>query len=497
MLMWLEVIVQARRRFLANVVVTQSSHALNACLGMLLLTFVFGTDLLAWSWLTIPPSLTLAAGDWRAWRRFPGDYPLAQIVDTRLALGDVLSTAVFFSSAPNRHFDEGMRRAQCDMASRVAASVKPAEAIPLRFPRAMVWSMLFAALAAGLLTVRFRIDGRLDLHRSMVPGFQQLARMVQDEIDRAEKALADLMDSPTVAKEEEQKDPSESPEDSSPSGRKSSVAGEKSPGDAKSQVARENGQSREESRDRDDTMAEDPQNEGAPSGENGSTNSQGNQQSASRQNQSGQPNQSQANPGQQQNGSSGESSSVFAKLSNSMANLLSALKPPPGASGQQVMAGNAKPQNGRNGKQPGGQGQKGQGAESTGAEAGGDPTPGEGAQGSGGQKADAEEKKQTGTGAGQTDGEKKLKTAEQLAALGKLSVLLGRRSENLTGSASVEVVSGEQELTTRYVQKTVDHRDVHAQAERDEVSLELQSYVDNYFSQLRGSGVRPRRAQKK
>ena len=34
--------------------------------------------------------------------------------------------------------------------------------------------------------------------------------------------------------------------------------------------------------------------------------------------------------------------------------------------------------------------------------------------------------------------------------MGKISVILGKRSKEVTGSTSMEVVSGEQELTTRY-----------------------------------------------
>jgi hypothetical protein len=73
--------------------------------------------------------------------------------------------------------------------------------------------------------------------------------------------------------------------------------------------------------------------------------------------------------------------------------------------------------------------------------------------------------------------------------MGKLSAILGKRSEKLTGSTAVEVVSGTQALTTRYEQRKSVHTDVHAKAERDEVPLEYQSYVQQYFRHMREAGM--------
>jgi len=179
--MWSDVIARARQRLLVNVIVKQGAHALNACLGLLVAAVVLGTDLFHWRWLAIPPVIVLAIGVWYSWRRFPGTYSMAQLVDRRLGLSDVLSTAAFFSAAPSRGCDEGMRRAQAEMATRAAVDVRMSQAVPLRIPRAILYSVLLGGLIAGLLTVRYRFEGRPNFHRPMAPALHLLARLVEKE----------------------------------------------------------------------------------------------------------------------------------------------------------------------------------------------------------------------------------------------------------------------------------------------------------------------------
>ena len=121
----------------------------------------------------------------------------------------------------------------------------------------------------------------------------------------------------------------------------------------------------------------------------------------------------------------------------------------------------------------------------------------EGAQGGNGQGADGQNGKQAGSSAGLNDGDKTIQAADQRAAMGKISMILGKRSENVTGSAAVEVLSGEQALNTPYARRKAEHQDVHAKGERDEVPLELQAYVNSYFARLRQSGASAPRSQKK
>jgi hypothetical protein len=110
-----------------------------------------------------------------------------------------------------------------------------------------------------------------------------------------------------------------------------------------------------------------------------------------------------------------------------------------------------------------------------------------------GQSQGTESDKQPGSGAGRDEGDRQIKRAEQLAAMGKISVILGKRSKDVTGATSVEVVSGEQELTTRYENRKAKHIEVLDKAERDEVPVELQSFVRKYFQEVR-TGANPGRS---
>ncbi len=57
------------------------------------------------------------------------------------------------------------------------------------------------------------------------------------------------------------------------------------------------------------------------------------------------------------------------------------------------------------------------------------------------------------SGVGRQDGDKGIKDAEQLKAMGKLADLIGKRSAQLTGEMTVETSSGKQQLRTQYSQK--------------------------------------------
>jgi len=176
-----------------------------------------------------------------------------------------------------------------------------------------------------------------------------------------------------------------------------------------------------------------------------------------------------------------------------MQNLLSRAKQPPGAGTQQSA-------NSQNGKQSGGQkgaGQKGksgagqkqqggQDADSQGAEPGDDAQNAQNAQGRGaGQSSDDQSSKQPGSGIGKQDGSKDVKLAEQMATMGKISEIIGKRSQNVSGEVMVEVASGNQQLRTQYSQRKAAHADTGGEINRDEVPLAYQQYVQSYFEEIR------------
>ena len=86
---------------------------------------------------------------------------------------------------------------------------------------------------------------------------------------------------------------------------------------------------------------------------------------------------------------------------------------------------------------------------------------------------------------GSQDGEKKIRQAEQLAAMGKISEIIGKRAATVTGEATVEVKSTSQQIRTPYAQRGVQHSQGGAEINRDEVPVALQAYVERYFEHVR------------
>jgi len=216
------------------------------------------------------------------------------------------------------------------------------------------------------------------------------------------------------------------------------------------------------------------------------------QQGQGKQNQNGKENAGkQGSPGDD-----GSNSSLMAKFRDAMQNLLSRMRQQPtGAMGSQTQA--ARGQNGRQSQTSKSQSDK-QGQQQSGGQegAGQEGQPGsetqaaQNATGRGnGQSGEENASKQPGSGIGRQDGSKDVKLAEQLAAMGKISEIIGKRSANVTGEVTVEVQSGNQQLATPYSRRSATHGETTAEISRDEVPVALQSYVQQYFEQVRRQGA--------
>ena len=186
----------------------------------------------------------------------------------------------------------------------------------------------------------------------------------------------------------------------------------------------------------------------------------------------------------------GQSSSLVDKAKDLLQNLLSSLKPPQSSAGNPQQNGDSnpqgkgqpKPQNDKNGRAQK-DGQVGNSPEGQQGDQGQNPQdPQEGADG----KSDSpQDSKKTGSGAGSQDGDKRIKDAEDQAAMGKITEILGKRSTNLTGEATVEVESTSQQLRTPYAQRAAQHAQSGGEINRDEIPVALQPYVQQYFEQVR------------
>ena len=99
---------------------------------------------------------------------------------------------------------------------------------------------------------------------------------------------------------------------------------------------------------------------------------------------------------------------------------------------------------------------------------------------------------------GANDGDKALKDAKTLEAMGKLSELLGQRATEVTGQVMIEVGKTKQQLRTAFTQQEAGHGEAGGEIHRDEVPLMYQPFVEKYFEEVRkGTEAAPKAAPKK
>ena len=490
-LMVFETVRRARRRILANEAVRQGAFSLSAGLASLILLLLLGTQILNWPWLLLLPAATLAVGVYATWRRMPSYYRVAQHVDHRLGLPDTLSTALFFASDVRP--PAGMRRAQWLQAESLAAGLDLRRAIPIRMPRAIYWTALLAMIAGSLFALRYGLDRRLDLRPPLarivqerlgiMPEQPQTARVRKDprQPDRREETGFSLDDP-------QQKSPGEL--DAAPDTALDTV-GVPDVDNSKTASSRADGSQKDPSAQLESGQSDNEESEGLSANSGNQPSGEGRQgPGAGKQGQAGE---------QQGAGNTAEYSSLLAKFRDAMSSLLNRMRQQPGAqagqpqasvkSGRQSkgQAGNNR-QDGKQGKQQG----EGQQGDAQDGQPGEDNQNAQSAQsGSSGQGGQEPSTKQPGSGIGRQDGSKDVKLAEQLAAMGKISEIIGKRSANVTGEVTVEVQNSNQQLRTPYAQRTAHHAEADGEISRDEVPVALQAYVQQYFEQVRKQALGP------
>jgi hypothetical protein len=193
----------------------------------------------------------------------------------------------------------------------------------------------------------------------------------------------------------------------------------------------------------------------------------------------------------------GENSSLADKMRDAVANLLSKLKSPGKQSdSQDKNASAAQGQNGTKQKQDskGAQGQgktqgEGQANPDQQADEEGDGEQSASQNKPGDRNAEKPGQQDAKSGIGRQDGSKDSQEAEQLAAMGKISEILGKRAQQVSGEMTVEIASGKQQLKTGYSQKNAQHSDAGSDMNRDEIPLIYQPYVQRYFEEIHKADV--------
>jgi hypothetical protein len=463
----------------------QGANSASAALAAFILLLLLGTEILNWQVVAAVPVAAFAVGLYLVRKRLPSLYVTAQIVDRRLSLADTLSTAIFFSQVdPEAKVSSGVRDAQLDQAGRTAEQVDPGRAIPYVMPRSAYVAAVLLVLASSLFALRYGISRQLDLRRPMANFLPEslTGNRPAKQASNAKKPPKQVPESPdengTGADSEDQKGP----------GTEDAAQQMQTPSESESQNGKADAKSTQgkKSEQADDQMATDDQDSNGDSSGKNSDDSQAGQQGDSNQKQGNQQ------QGNKQDPNANNENSLMSKMKDAFQNLLSRVKPQQQQANQQgsqdQQSNPGKPQQGskqQNGKE--GTPQQGQQGDAQEGEDGQEAKNAENSQqGKGQGKSDSKQSsKQPGSGIGSQDGDKNIKTAEQLAAMGKITEILGKRSANLTGEATVEVQSTSQQLRTPYANKAGQHTQAGTEIRRDEVPVALQPMVQQYFEEIR------------
>jgi hypothetical protein len=483
---------RARRRYIGNELLAQGVYAVSAGMAGVILLLIAGTQILDWPFLVAITAVTLALGVYRTLRRIPSSYAIAQLVDRRLSLADVLSTALFFSSAAAKG-SESMRAGQRAQAERAAGQVELARAVPFSMPRAVYALAVLGLVASGLFALRYGFTRTLDFRTS-------LARIVMDNFSGPVQQEAAVHkgsrefrpDAPkpigfTLPDGEQSPRPLDPAPDSALDtvGVPDAVNDPLHPNQNQGKVRSESSGSEKAEGDQGDSEtsegADSASAESQPDGLQGAANGK----------QTDDP-----HTGKPESSNPDANSNLMAKLRDAMSNLLSKMH-------QQSGGGSQRQSNtGQNAQKPGtqragqrqngaaGEGQQQNGgqesADAEGRQASVEGKNGQNSQAQGaGHSNDQQGANQPGSGIGRQDGNKDTKLAEQAAAMGKISEIIGKRSANVTGEITVEVPSSQQRLQTPYSQSNATHADTGGEISRDEVPEILQQYVQQYFEQIR------------
>lgn len=459
---------QARRRLFHNQLANQGVHAAAAVLAFVILLLLLGAGLVDWRWILPVALLAAGAAFYRAHRRRPSPYAAAQIVDQRLALADTLSTAVYFQQELAGSTSPAICQWQRERAERLAESLDVRRAVPYTVPRGIYPLAVLLLVAGGLLGLRYGVSGRLDLDAP-------LARLLRQQFGANEPAeTARTLRHPPpegdgVSTADSEVDPSQ-PSEAGPND------GAEASSDAGSEMG--DGQKGGKRGGKPSAGDEEAQAESGPPPAGGESAQE-----------AGKQERKPPSAGKPEAGS-GQNASLMDKAKDVFRNLLSSLQAPSGNAAGPQHAGESPNQQGgqptaRNDKN----GQQQNGGETGDSDAG--PLDGQGQnprdqpENGDGRKEAQQVGKKPGSGGGSQEGDKRLQQAEDLAAMGKIAEILGRRSSGVTGEATVEVESTSQQLRTPYAPRGGQHGQSGGEIDRDEIPVAMEPYVQQYFEQVR------------
>ena len=489
-----DLIRRARSRQLAHLLINSASFAAVIALGGAILLLVVGAQILSWYWLAVLFAAGLGAGIYRLRGSLLTPYQVAQAMDRRLGLNDALSTAYYFAGDSGHHStSRDFIESQRNQAESLARTADMDRGMPFLLPRSAYVNLALVAVALGMFGLRYGIKRSLDLGSPLVSinldGFFGNSPKIADarphgkrpgdgrgDLDGAKDqwdSKTDDRDPTTDAALQSVEDPAANDRNTSPDGAAKA--------DAKNTDQLPQGSNPLDSGEKGDSAQQSEQNANATPG----ADSKSGQQNGAKDAKEGKD----AN----QSGSSSDNS-LAGKLRDALSNLLAKMKP-------QSKQGGGKPndssqsssaKSSQNGEKQDGD-SKSPGQEQADASAN---SQSEGEQQQGGTQQASQGKSEGRSnnqpnspdgksGIGKQDGDKAAREAAELAAMGKLSELIGKRAANITGEVMVEVSSGKQQLKTQYTDRNGTHAEAGGEINRDEVPLAYQQYVQQYFAQMR------------
>ncbi len=489
-----DLIRRGRRRQVRNLLIHEASFSAVLALGGAVLLLILGTQILNWYWPVILFAASLAAGVYRARNKVRSPYQVAQSMDAQLGFHDALSTALYFAEHPDRahaprEFIEDQRLAASDLAR--SADVR--RGLPFVTPRTFYINAALVLLVFGMFGLRYGINRSLDLRASLVHiGFDGYfgSREIADARKHAGQRPFDqdghrdngMAVDPWVsqpgdldAAPDSALNSSDTPEVNNPDGGAEASAKAKATGKEPEPPGGDPLDSG------DDGKASQPGSEA-----NGDPNSTADNSQSGKQSQQKAANQSP---------NSGENSSLTDKMRDALANMLAKMKlQPKNGEGKQ---GGSPAQSSQQAQKPGqsqdpnasSQSQQ-QSDASASAQSQGQQQSQNGSQQAAQGKSDSRSSDRPNSpdgksGIGRQDGDKSAREAEQLAAMGKISEIIGKRAANVSGDVMVEVASGKQQLKTQYSQRKAAHGEAGGEINRDEIPLAYQQYVQQYFEEIR------------
>ncbi|HWD99417.1 MAG TPA: hypothetical protein VG345_10280 [Bryobacteraceae bacterium] len=484
---------QARRRLILNETLGQITLAAAVACGGFALILLVGSRYLEWWSIGAFAALALAFGLAKIWRRIPQPYSVAQRLDRAAGLPDLLSTAIHFGDHParNAHF----RNAQRAQAESAARQFDLGSALPWRFPRAFYPLAALTLLASGLVVLRYSLTRSLDLRAPLTEVLfeDQLAHQQprKPQLPAAARSFKALKAAETLMARLNMPPSPDQRQDPDALDKAIDQALAPAPGAKSGQNEKNSGG---KNGDQKNTSGVEPGKNGDPLNGGENANSPGAQDAKSPE-----AKQNDASPDKEKSGnaSEGNNSSLLSKLKDAVSNMFSRSRQD-NSQGQknasQPSGQMAKSDRQNSGKNSGGKGQQQSDAQAD-AQQGdpnGDPQEGQQAQGQNGAKTSAQNSAQAGSGIGSQDGAKDLRAAAQLKAMGRISEIIGKRAATITGETMVEVQSGNQQLRTAYSDRAATHADSDSDLNRDEIPPALQTYVANYFEQVRKPAAKSR-----